>query len=166
MIQILLTSLYFFVFESKTIAEAPNKCLTIEKSARQFLDKLPGKWIGAAPKTPLGKLPYNLEFKTISNNSVQGKSETNGQAIHTWTFQLSQNNKLILDFHSTFGNSHAKGLCVTQIDPKKGFLFSKGSPNSLKLWVGEFSMSSNHFWQADILLRDQSHVTILVKKLN
>ncbi|OJJ19863.1 hypothetical protein BKI52_15390 [marine bacterium AO1-C] len=152
-----------FGFNSKT--PNPIPCVNLGTNGVQFLKSLVGKWQGTAISTPLGQMPYDLEFKSLAKNVVKGESNTNGQVIHTWIFRLSSDNTLSLDFHSTFGNSWAQGLCVTKVDPVKGLLFSDGKPVALKVWVKSTSDASHNIWQAEILLRDMPHVDITAQRL-
>lgn len=152
-----------FGFRPKITHSIP--CVNLGTNSTQFLKSLVGKWQGTAIRTPLGKMPYHIEFKSLAKNVVKGKSNTNGQAIHTWIFRRSSDNTLSLDFHSTFGNSWAQGLCVTKVDPIKGLLFSGGKPMALKVWVKSTNNASRNIWQAEILLRDTPHVNITAQQL-
>ena len=80
--------------------------------------------------------------------------------MHTWSFRSSARGTLHLDFHSTFGNSHAKGLCVVQADPIRGWLFALGQPETLRVWIGLSTHGARHTWRAEIGLRGRPHVGI------
>lgn len=136
--------------------QSETNCLQLQSEGSRFLKSLPGSWEGSAPFTPLGKLPYNIEFNKSGDDKVIGKSFTNGQAVHTWTFSLTGRNALTLDFHSTFGDSRAQNICVTKVDAEKGFYFSMGEPSRLSLWI----KVAGSTWKSKILLSGKSHVTI------
>ena len=129
-----------------------------------FLQALPGSWEGFAVQTPLGRMPYNLDFRVLDDRSVKGVSPTNGVAVHTWSFKESQDKEglpqLSLNFHSTFGNSFATGLVATSVDADKGMKFSGGQPEKLEVWVRLGSTLSQETWQAEILLDGNPHVSI------
>eukprot|EP00439_Symbiodinium_sp_Y106_P053100 s2835_g7.t1 len=129
-----------------------------------FLQALPGSWEGFAVQTPLGRMPYNLDFRVLDDRSVKGVSPTNGVAVHTWSFKESQDKEglpqLSLNFHSTFGNSFATGLVATSVDADKGMKFSGGQPEKLEVWVRLDSTLSQETWQAEILLDGNPHVSI------
>ncbi|MEL6347769.1 MAG: hypothetical protein AAFV53_31985 [Myxococcota bacterium] len=124
------------------------------------MTQLPGRWHGTAILTPLGELPYDLDFQLLDDGSVRGVSRTNGRAMHTWRFRRTPSGALILDFHSTFGDSGASGLRATQFDPSRGIRFAGGRPAHLSLWIRTFDEGGVAHWQAEIFLRDQPHVTI------
>ena len=137
-------------------------CLKMEFESSSFLESLKGEWEGYAVTTPIGKVSYDLNFKTIEKNKIKGTSYTNGRAIHTWVFTTGVEGQHFLDFHSTFGDSWAKGLCATQVDATKGYLFSNGNPSYLKLW---FNPITKDEIEIEILLRDKPHVSIAVSKV-
>lgn len=113
--------------------------------------------------TPLGAMPYTLAFERLDADTVRGRSDTNGQAVHTWVFRRSAAGALTLDFHTTFGDSHAKGLCVVRVDADKGLRFAGGRPSALQVWVRPAS-SARSAWEADVVLRDQPHVRIVAER--
>lgn len=141
-------------------ARASSDCIRFPKEARTFLAPLHGSWRGLANPTPLGRMPYDMDFRQVSEIRAQGKSPTNGVAVHTWDFWYSDDGKLMLDFHTTFGNSHAKGLCVTQIGLERGYLFSGDPSIPLNIWIKVTQRQSDLIFDASIYLHDRPHVTI------
>ena len=140
-----------------------NECVKMKtEQTSVFLESLTGKWQGHAIRTPIGKVSYDLRIKTLEKNKIKGTSYTNGQAIHTWIFELGSEDQLILDFHSTLGDSWAKGLCVTKLDKNKGYLFTNGEPSHLKVWVNNTVKDKI---QIEIFLRDKPHVSIVTSKV-
>ncbi len=136
-------------------------CVKMETESSIFLESLSGQWQGYAMRTPIGKVTYDLNFRMLEKNKIKGTSYTNGRAIHTWVIASGAEGQLVLDFHSTFGDSWAKGLCVTQVDEKKGYLFSHGNPFQLKVWINH---TANDKMLIEIFLRDQPHVSIVTSK--
>lgn len=134
----------------------------MEAESSVFLESLTGKWQGYAIRTPIGKVSYDLNFKPLEKNKIKGTSYTNGQAIHTWVFESGKDGQLLLDFHSTFGDSWAKDLCVTQVDKVKGYLFSNGNPPQLKVWINHAIKDKI---QIEIFLWDRPHVSIVTTKV-
>ena len=139
-----------------------NKSRKMEAKFSIFLSSLVGKWKGHAVRTPIGKISYNLNFKILEKNKIKGTSYTNGQAVHTWIFQSGIESQLTLDFHSTFGDSWARGLSVTEVDKDKGYLFSNGKPSHLKVWV---NLTVEDEIQFEIFLWIKPHVSIVVTKI-
>ena len=140
---------------------ACTECIKIEVEPSVFLKSLNGKWQGYANRTPIGKVSYDLNFRNVEKKRIKGTSFTNGQAIHTWVFTSEAEGRHFLDFHSTFGDSWAKGLCITQVDEKKGYLFSNGNPSHLKLW---FNPIVKDEIKIEIFLGNKPHVSITVLK--
>lgn len=134
----------------------------MEAESSVFLELLKGKWQGYAIRTPIGKVSYDLNFRMLKKNKIKGTSYTDGRAIHTWIFESGVNGQLILDFHSTFGDSWAKDLYVTQVDEIKGYLFTNGAPSQLKVWINHLVKDELHI---EILLWDQPHVRIVITKV-
>ena len=138
-----------------------QKCLELEVEPFVFFESLIGKWEGYAITTPIGKVSYDLQFKMLGKHTLKGTSYTNGMAIHTWIFKSDTQGQIVLDFHSTFGDSWAKGLCAAQVDQKKGYLFANGHPSHLKVWVNPLVKDEIQF---RIFLNDKPHVSIVVSR--
>ena len=145
-------------------AHASPDCIRFSEEARTFLAPLHGSWSGLADPTPLGRMPYDLDFSQVSVTKTQGKSPTNGVAVHTWDFWYTDGGKLMLDFHTTFGNSHAKGLCVTQIDTELGNLFSGQPSGPLDVWIKVTQRQSDFVFDASIHLDGKPHVAITSRR--
>ena len=139
-------------------------CLRLKAEGTSFLTNLRGAWEGATTQSPIGQVPYEIEFENVERGIVRGRSYTNGAAIHTWSFRSGDRGLMVLDFHSTFGDSHAKDLCLTKTHDEKGYLFSGGVPEFLKVWTRISSVQDRQIWEADILLYDKPHVKILATK--
>ena len=152
------------IFGNGEETHAPSDCIRFSEEARQFLAPLHGSWRGFADPTPLGKIDYNIDFNQISETITQGKSPTNGVAIHTWDFWYTDAGMLMLDFHTTFGNSHAKGLCVTQTDVERGYLFSGQPSVPLDIWIKVTQEQSGLIFDASIYLDDKLHVAIASRR--
>ena len=145
------------------LGDAPCcRCVKMEVESSVFLASLVGRWQGYAIRTPIGKISYDLNFRALETNKVNGTSYTNGLAIHTWIFEYGADGRLLLDFHSTFGDSWAENLCVTQVDEIKGYLFSNGKPSHLQVWINHPVQDK---MQIEILLRDQPHVSIVTTRV-
>ena len=145
-------------------AHASSDCIRFSEDARTFLAPLRGSWRGLADPTPLGRLPYDMNFNQVSETKTQGKSPTNGVAVHTWDFWYTDGGMLMLDFHTTFGNSRAEGLCVTQTDVERGYLFSGGPSVPLEIWIKVTQRQSDLTFDASIHLYDRPHVTITSRR--
>lgn len=143
---------------------ASTDCIRFSEEARTFLAPLHGSWSGIADPTPLGRLPYDMDFTQVSETKTQGKSPTNGVAVHTWDFWYSIDGKLMLDFHTTFGNSRAEGLCVRQTDGERGYLFSGDPSVPLDIWIKVIQRQSDLLFDASIHLNDRLHVTITSRR--
>ncbi|MEM8690847.1 MAG: hypothetical protein AAGG57_03100 [Pseudomonadota bacterium] len=148
------------IFGNEEETHAQSTCIRFSEENRQFLAPLNGSLRGSADPTPLGKMPYNIDFKKTSEIKTQGKSPTNGVAVHTWDFWYTDGGILMLDFHTTFGNSHAKGLCVTLTDAERGYLFSGQPSVPLDIWIKVTHRQSDFIFDASIYLHGKPHVAI------
>lgn len=160
------TTLGFFVFTFGIGegARASPDCIRFSEEARTFLAPLHGSWSGLADPTPLGRMPYDLDFSQVSETKTQGQSPTNGVAVHTWDFWYSDGGMLMLDFHTTFGNSRADGLCVTQTDVERGYLFSADPSGPLEIWTKVTQTQSDFIFEASIHLHGKPHVAITSRR--
>ena len=139
---------------------ANSDCIRFSDGARRFLTPLHGSWNGFAELTPLGKMPYDVTFTSLSKSLVQGKSPTNGTAVHTWDFWYTDGGELMLGFHTTFGSSNAAGFCVTQTDADKGYLFSQNNSKDVAIWVNITDVKGIWTFNARIYINDKPHVII------
>ena len=139
-----------------------QRCLELEVEPFIFFESIKGKWEGYAITSPIGKVSYDLQFKMLGKNTIKGTSYTNGLVVHTWIFKYGSPRQIVLDFHSTFGDSWAKGLCVVQEDKGKGYLFANGNPSHLKVWIDPLAKNGI---KIKIFLNDKPHVNIVVSKV-
>lgn len=141
----------------------PAGCIDVKVAGAALLEALAGAWKGSAHRTPLGPVPYDIEFVKAGSQAVRGRSTTNGQAVHSWSLALAPDGTMGLDFHTTFGNSHAKGLCVTRRFADGGLLFSGGRPVHLQVRLHVASDDPDRL-HARIALRGRPHVAITARR--
>ena len=68
-----------------------------------FLRRLAGSWEGRAVQTPVGPIPYHLDFRWVSGSCVSGTADT-GNSRHTWKF-CADGGKLAVTFLSDFAGN-------------------------------------------------------------
>lgn len=99
-----------------------------------FLASLVGEWVGTATTTPVGPLPYDLDFSRRADGSVEGAANP-GAAIHTWTF-YRQGAHLRLRFLSTFRGNRDPILLTAEGETDEGaMVFQAERPPFLRVQV-------------------------------
>jgi hypothetical protein len=98
-----------------------------ELSATPLLDRLTGAWIGRAVHTPVGQLPYNINFEKVTESCVAGVAH-NQASNHSWQFCAEPQN-LTLRFLSDFrGNETPIHFTATARDTEVISLFAATHP--------------------------------------
>jgi hypothetical protein len=119
-----------------------------------FLDKLLGSWNGRAVLTPVGALPYDLDFARTEGGAVAGTADP-GAALHHWRFFMV-NGQLRLRFLSTFrGNTRPTWLYAEQASPAGAFFRGR----DLAHLTVKIKWEANQL-RIDIFLQDSPHVSI------
>lgn len=113
--------------------------------AHPVIELLLGRWDGRAVHTPVGELPYAIEFLPISEDCVEGVANP-GAARHYWRFCLEAGDltlRFLSDFHGNdrpilFQPAAADNDALVFQSITHDFLRVRLSPEPATLAIGVF----------------------------
>lgn len=90
-------------FAAALVFAVPGFGTDLDDPAEKFPGSLVGAWHGEAVQTPVGAVPYSIEFTKNTDGCISGTTDT-GRANHTWTF-CKLDAHLRLHFFTDFGGN-------------------------------------------------------------
>ncbi len=119
-----------------------------------FLERLLGSWRVSDMQTPIGSVPYDIEFSRMDDGAVYGVADP-GAAFHHWRF-LVVDGHLRLRFLSTFrGNRRPFWLYAESLTETAARFRGRDLDHlAVRVEPGERAL------KLEIFLRDQPHVSI------
>ncbi|MET0070519.1 MAG: hypothetical protein ABW096_10795 [Candidatus Thiodiazotropha sp.] len=121
---------------------------------RLFFDSLSGAWQGEAVTTPVGTLPYDIDFKQRGPYWIYGEADP-GAAIHHWDFYCG-NGELRLRFLTTFGGNRDPLLLESIGITTEEIHFKAREPDFLEVKV----RFGDRFSVFEVLHHGERHVLI------
>ena len=124
-----------------------------------FLHRLIGSWQGPAEQTPIGPVPYDIEFSRMDDGAVYGVAELD-VALHHWRF-LIVDGHLRFRFLSTFrGNKRPMWLYAESLTATAARFQGRDRDH---LVVGVEPREQE--LKLDIFLHGKPHVSIRLKRV-
>ncbi|MBT3048027.1 MAG: hypothetical protein G8D61_21440 [gamma proteobacterium symbiont of Ctena orbiculata] len=121
---------------------------------RLFFDSISGAWQGEAVTTPVGTLPYDIDFKQRGPFRIYGEADP-GAAIHHWDFYC-ESGELRLRFLSTFGGNRDPLLLESIGITTEEIHFKAREPDFLEVKV----RFGDRFSVFEVLHHGERHVLI------
>lgn len=123
-----------------------------------FLSAVEGHWRGRAVVTPVGPLPYDIDFQHTAANTVKGAADP-GAAIHHWLFS-AQGETLRLRFLTTF-EGNTKPIFLTAAT-RAGNRFVFNAEHRVDLTVSVTPDPETII--IEVLLRGDAHILIKLRR--
>ncbi len=123
-----------------------------------FLSAVEGHWRGRAVDTPVGPLPYHIDFQRTDANAVKGAANP-GAALHHWLFS-AQGKTLRLRFLTTFDGNTKPMFLTAATRTGNRFVFHAEHRDDLTVSVTPDPEAID----IEVLLRGDAHVLIKLRR--